>query len=257
MKVTVLVENTACTDQVMAQHGLSLYLESENHRILFDMGQSDAFIHNAQALEIDLSKVDIAVLSHGHYDHGGGLEAFLQVNQKAPVYIHETAFGLYYNGTEKYIGLNPSLLGNPRLVPTKGSLQVTSNLILRDCNELEWQFDGWGLNKREGEVFRPDDFTHEQYLEVREGEKRILISGCSHKGILNIAEHFQPDILIGGFHLNKQEDILALQKTARRLLTGSTRYFTGHCTGDKQFGILKGVMADRLERISTGMVFEV
>lgn len=257
MKVTVLVENTACTDQVIAQHGLSLYLETENHRILFDMGQSDAFIHNAQALKIDLSKVDIAVLSHGHYDHGGGLEAFLQVNQKAPVYIHESAFGLYYNGTEKYIGLNPSLLGNPRLVPTKGSLQVTSNLILRDCNELEWQFDSWGLNKREGEVFRPDDFTHEQYLEVKEGEKRILISGCSHKGILNIAEHFQPDILIGGFHLNKQEDILALQETAKRLLDGSTRYFTGHCTGDKQFDLMKEVMADRLERISTGMIFEV
>lgn len=257
MKVTVLVENTACTDQVIAQHGLSLYLETENHRILFDMGQSDAFIHNAQALEIDLSKVDIAVLSHGHYDHGGGLEAFLQVNQKAPVYIHETAFGLYYNGTEKYIGLNPSLLGNPRLVPTKGSLQVTSNLILRDCNELEWQFDSWGLKKREGEVFHPDDFTHEQYLEVKEGEKRILISGCSHKGILNIAEHFQPDILIGGFHLNKQEDILALQETAKRLLDGSTRYFTGHCTGDKQFDLMKEVMADRLERISTGMIFEV
>lgn len=257
MKVTVLVENTACTDQVIAQHGLSLYLETENHRILFDMGQSDAFIHNAQALEIDLSKVDIAVLSHGHYDHGGGLEAFLQVNQKAPVYIHETAFGPYYNGTEKYIGLNPSLLGNPRLVPTKGSLQVTSNLILRDCNELEWQFDSWGLNKREGEVFRPDDFAHEQYLEVKEGEKRILISGCSHKGILNIAEHFQPDILIGGFHLNKQEDILALQETAKRLLDGSTRYFTGHCTGDKQFDLMKEVMAERLERISTGMIFEV
>ena len=257
MKVTVLAENTACAENVIAQHGLSLYLEIEELRILFDMGQSDAFVHNAQVLGVDLSKVDIAVLSHGHYDHGGGLEAFLQINQKAPVYIHETAFGSYYNGTEKYIGLNPSLLGNPRLVPTKGSLQLTPNLILKDCNDLGWQFDSWGLNKREGAVFHPDDFTHEQYLEVKEGEKRILISGCSHKGILNIAECFQPDVLIGGFHLSKQEDTLALQETAKRLLDGSTSYFTGHCTGDKQFDFMKEVMADRLERISTGMIFEV
>ena len=105
------------------------------------MGQSDACIQNAQILGVDLSKVDIAVLSHGHYDHGGGLEAFLQINQKAPVYIHETAFGAYYNGTEKYIGLNLSLLGNPRLISTKGSLQLTPNLFLRDCNDLGWQFD--------------------------------------------------------------------------------------------------------------------
>ena len=257
MKVTVLVENTACTDQVMAQHGLSLYLETENHRILFDMGQSDAFIHNAQALEIDLSKVDIAVLSHGHYDHGGGLEAFLQVNQKAPVYIHETAFGPYYNGTEKYIGLNPSLLDNPRLIATKGSLQLTPNLILRDCNDLGWQFDSWGLNKREGEVFHPDDFTHEQYLEVKEGEKRILISGCSHKGILNIAEHFQPDILIGGFHLSKETAADRIRRTAEKLHFGKTIYYTGHCTGDHQYIIMREVMGARLRKLSTGLAFEI
>lgn len=257
MKVTVLAENTTCAENVIVQHGLSLYLETGDLRILFDMGQSDAFIQNAQILGVDLSKVDIAVLSHGHYDHGGGLEAFLQINQKAPVYIHETAFGAYYNGTEKYIGLNLSLLGNPRLISTKGSLQLTPNLYLRDCNDLGWQFDSWGLTKREGEVFSPDDFGHEQYLEIREGQKRILVSGCSHKGILNIADHFQPDVLIGGFHLNKQEDQLELQKIAEQLLAGNTCYFTGHCTGQNQFATMKAVMKKRLESLSTGMIFEV
>ena len=257
MKVTVLVENTACAENVIAQHGLSLYMETDGLRILFDMGQSDVFIQNAQVLGVDLSKVDIAVLSHGHYDHGGGLEAFLQINQQAPVYFHEAAFGAYYNGTKKYIGLNPSLFENPRLISIKGSLQLTQNLCLSDCNDMGWKFDSWGLTKREGEVFSPDDFGHEQYLEIREEQKRILVSGCSHKGILNITDHFQPDVLIGGFHLNKQDDPTVLKSIAQRLLGGNTRYFTGHCTGDKQFAIMKAIMEDRLERIYTGMVLEV
>ena len=105
MKLTVLAENTTCRNDLTAQHGLSLYLETADRKILFDMGQSDAFARNAEALGIDLSKVDFAVISHGHYDHGGGLETFLKINSNAQVYIHRLAFGEHYNGKEKYIGL--------------------------------------------------------------------------------------------------------------------------------------------------------
>lgn len=257
MKVTVLAENTACRENVTAQHGLSLYLETEGKTILFDMGQDDTFLRNAESLGIDLSKVDMAVISHGHYDHGGGLEAFLQVNEKAPVYIHGLAFGDHFNGTEKYIGLNQKLREHPRLIFTKGSRRLSENLQLTDCNDLGWHSQLWGLHRREGDVLLPDPFEHEQYLEVAEGEKRILISGCSHKGIINIAWHFRPDVLIGGFHLSKLEDPDALKSIADRLLYGNTVYYTGHCTGEKQFAQLKGIMGQRLQPLSTGITFEV
>ncbi|MCI8845747.1 MAG: MBL fold metallo-hydrolase [Lachnospiraceae bacterium] len=72
MKITALLENKTNREDMLTEHGLSLYIETEKHKILFDMGQSDLFAKNAAALGINLSSVDIAVLSHGHYDHGGG-----------------------------------------------------------------------------------------------------------------------------------------------------------------------------------------
>ena len=257
MKVTVLAENTACCENICAQHGLSLYLETENKRILFDMGQDATFLQNACRLGIDLSKVDLAILSHGHYDHGGGLEAFLRCNATAPIYLHEKAFGDYYNGTEKYIGLNQELEQHPRLVYTKGKQQLLAGLCLMDCNNQNWCSNAWGLNSREAEGFTPDRFLHEQYLEITEGEKRILLSGCSHKGILNIAGYFRPDVLIGGFHLNKLDDLQELEHIAQELLLGNTVYYTGHCTGEKQYSELKKMMGSRLQRLSTGFSFEV
>jgi 7,8-dihydropterin-6-yl-methyl-4-(beta-D-ribofuranosyl)aminobenzene 5'-phosphate synthase len=83
MKISVLCENTTKKENILSEHGLSLFIETEKHKILFDMGQSDAFLKNAKTLGIDLSTVDIAILSHGHYDHGGGLRAFLEYNEKA------------------------------------------------------------------------------------------------------------------------------------------------------------------------------
>ena len=257
MKIVTLLENSACCTDVVPQHGLSLYIETGERKILFDMGQDDTFARNAQTLGVDLSQVDLAVLSHGHYDHGGGLAEFLRINQKAPVYIHGTAFGRYYNGTEKYIGLDTSLRENPRLIFTKGDIRLSPKLRLSDCNELGWQSCSFGLNRKEADSLKPDDFLHEQYLHITEGERQVLISGCSHKGILNIARHFRPDVLIGGFHLNKVEDISVLQCISRELLALGTTYYTGHCTGSRQFDRMKETMGDHLRSISTGAVITI
>ena len=92
MKLTVLTENTSRYG-LPAEHGLSLYIEANGRKMLFDMGQTGLFAENAQALGIDLSLVEFAVISHGHYDHGGGLKRFLEMNSKAPVYISSRAVG--------------------------------------------------------------------------------------------------------------------------------------------------------------------
>lgn len=260
MKLWVLAENTACREGLISEHGLSLYIETGEHKILFDMGQTDAFARNAECMGIDLAQADLAVLSHGHYDHGGGLAAFLEINSHAPVYMSPHAFQPHFNGQDQYIGLNTALSGSSRIRFAGQEETIGDGLTLYSGEALPCPhpFGNFGLTMEEAGKRKGDDFRHEQYLLLREGDKRILISGCSHKGILNIAERFRPDVLIGGFHFMKMDpESEALSAAANRLMTYDTRYFTGHCTGDQQFDALKKIMGDRLEAISTGMYFEV
>ena len=98
MKLITLLENTAAEPGLKEAHGLSLYLETPRHKLLFDMGPNGDFLENAGTLGVDLGAVDLAILSHGHYDHGGGLKKFLEVNDHAPVYLSNLAFGRYCNG---------------------------------------------------------------------------------------------------------------------------------------------------------------
>ncbi len=253
MKIVCISENTSADERLRAEHGLSLYIETKNHKILFDMGQTDAFCENAEKLGIKLEDVDIAVLSHGHYDHGGGLSRFLQINKKAPVYISRYAFGDYYNGQEKYIGLDISLKDSERLVFTDGEKHLGDGMYLYSHNDKKRPnyMGSFGLNKRcEGE-FVPDDFMHEQYLLIEEDEKRVLFSGCSHKGVVDIVSWFSPDIFIGGFHFSKIEDTKTLDTALEKLLCGNTVYYTCHCTGIGQFEYMNN-KSRRINYISCG-----
>lgn len=263
MKVTTLIENTTCRDDLTCEHGLSLYIETENHRILFDAGQTGAFAVNAEKLGIDLRQVNFAVLSHGHYDHGGGLSRFLEINRTASVYLNRDAFLPHWNGTTKYIGLDPSLLDCGRLIFTEDRLEIAQGIHLYTCNSKTRPFpaDSFGLNASENGRILPDDFRHEQYLLIEENGKRICISGCSHKGILNIVHWFQPDILIGGFHFKKLDPMgdgaKVLTDAAHRLMAYPTLYYTGHCTGTAQFHYMKQIMGQRLQGISVGTVLTI
>lgn len=253
MKIVSLVENTTSNEKLTCEHGLSLYIETDNYKILFDMGQSDLFAENAGKLGIDLTQVDMAILSHGHYDHGGGLKKFLEINKKAPVYISKYAFSEYYNGTEKYIGLDTSLKNSDRIIFTDGEVKLAESLVLYHCNDREKGYDlgSFGLNKKVEDVFVPDDFLHEQYLCIWENGNQVLISGCSHKGILNIVEWFQPDVLVGGFHFSKLALDETLESYAKVLDGYDTEYYTCHCTGVEQYQFMKRYMK-RLNYLETG-----
>ena len=255
MKIVTLMENTACREDVCFEHGLSLYLETENYSILFDAGQSAAFADNAQTLGVDLKQVDFAVLSHGHYDHSGGLGKFLEINEAAPVYVSRWAFEPHWESDGRYVGVDPSLEVNPRIryVAEKTELAEGITLLRMDTAPM----DTAGLLVEENGVRVPDDFRHEQYLLIEEQGKRILISGCSHKGILNIMDAFRPDILIGGFHFMKITEEEKLAEAAKKLLSFDTVYYTGHCTGQKQYDYLKTVMGDKLHYVSAGTVLQL
>ena len=258
MEVYTLLDNVSSDPRLIAEHGLSLYIETKGLRILFDCGQSDAFAKNAEAMGIDLSLVDLMVLSHGHYDHGGGLRRFLELNEKAPIYLSPRAFEPHYRGTETYIGLDQTLRDCPRFRPVDQILRLHHRLTIYPAALMPTPFPApsYGLNLLEDGQFRPDDFLHEQYLLIEEDGKDILFSGCSHRGILNLADCFQPDVLIGGFHFKKldpqSEGRKTLEEAAQILSSYPIRYGTGHCTGAAQYEFLHSLMGDQVKYLSVG-----
>ena len=258
MKIVALIENTTAREDLQTEHGLSLYIEAGKRRVLFDMGQSGLFAENAEKLGVDLSKVDTALISHGHYDHGGGLEAFLRRNDSAPVYLSKFAFDGHFNAAGKDIGLKPERKGNARLKLVEGVTALGDGLTLYDAATIRIRnpVADSGMTYVADGAAAPEDFRHEQYLLIEEAGKRILISGCSHKGILDIAETFRPDVLVGGFHFFKLPTDKALTGYGKILDSFKIRYYTCHCTGIEQYDHLKQHMK-QLSYLACGQVLEL
>lgn len=273
MVITTLIENTSRDGCLKKELGLSFYVETANHKILFDTGASGAIVENAAVLGVDLSAVDVVVLSHGHYDHGGGLEAFFKVNGKAVVYVQESAFGDYYSrrGEDSvYIGLDKTLANHSQIIFVDGNLLLDEELFLFSGvvgRKLVSEANGNLLYRRNGEYVL-DAFAHEQYLVVKEKGKDVLFSGCAHCGIVNILDRYAelaggvPDCVFGGFHLSNprmegQVDDVLLEALALRLLSGTTAYYTCHCTGLKSFEILRLLMGARIRYVGVGDRIEV
>ena len=271
MKIVTLLENTACGEGLHAAHGLSNYIETEHHKILFDMGPDYRFALNAEKLGVDLRQVDLAVLSHGHYDHGGGLAAFLGINDHAPVLLRPEAFGAYYSlsgDRPHYIGLAPKLREyEERLVPTEDLCRIDEELTLfsgvRD--EMNALAASAKLKEQVDGMWQPDRFLHEQDLLVESGGKAVLFAGCAHMGIVNILNAARkqlgrlPDAVFGGFHffqLDPEDPASAelVDSVGQQLLEGSTVYYTGHCTGEYAYDRLKTILGDRLQPMHGGSV---
>jgi len=183
----------------------------------------------------------------------------MEINPHAPVYMHRLAAEPHFNGTAKYIGIDEKLIGHPRIIYTDDALDLGCGMTLSTGNALSHgcPASARGMTVRRGENFVQDDFAHEHYLTIDEGGRRIVVSGCSHKGILDIVRWLEPDVLIGGFHfmkLNPQgSDAAFLENAARQLLARDCVYYTGHCTGEAAFAFLKARMGDRLHAIPAGM----
>ena len=269
MIIKVLLENRTSSPELGCEHGLSLYIETQKHKILFDMGASTIFLENAKKMGVDLSIVDIAILSHGHSDHGGGLPVFLDFNKRAEIYIHEKAGVEHYalRGNDKIaeIGIAPQVMDSPKVICTKGDWYVDDGILLfstADKKQLCSTANNVLLTKKDDEYVK-DPFEHEQNLLLTEDGKRILVTGCAHRGIVNIMERAMEladgplDIVIGGFHLSnpgtgqcEADELIAA--VAGYMNSYETKYYTFHCTGMKAYKKLQLAMGEKISYLETG-----
>ena len=282
MRVTTLIENrpSKTDSHLVSEWGLSLHIAFNGYDILFDTGTSGAFAKNAEHLSVNIASVDTAVLSHHHFDHGGGLRQFFELNPCAKVHIGETpngdCYGKKFGLVNKYVGLDRALVAD---YPDRFETVTETTEILPDVfvlPHISGNHPKPAGNKRiflkRDAAFTHDDFAHEMVMTIKEDGKLVVFTGCSHNGILNmvdtVAKEFK-DIpikaVVGGFHLvavppfnfmaGSRHEVENLAHTV--LNYPIELIYTGHCTGAKAFRVLKSVMGERIIDIQTGDCFEV
>lgn len=280
MKITCLIENLTDNPDMAGEHGISYFIERNGFNVLFDTGASGVFVENARKMNVDLENLDAAVLSHGHYDHGGGLESFFEANTKSQLYLRENADGDYYLKYliffKKYIGLDKELLkkNSDRIKFLDKNTEIIPGIHLIIDIKIRYPIPGGNkyLFQKKNNKLLKDDFSHELMMVIEEEDGIVLISGCSHHGILNMVETAQ-DIfpnkkikaVFGGFHLiespllnNMVDSKAQVKKIGQKLLEYPVdKVYTGHCTGEKAYSILKEIMEDKLEYFATSNVVNI
>ncbi len=264
MKITVLVENLSKCE-LKSIHGLALYIETKEHKILFDLGPDNTLFENAKMRNIDLSQVDIVVISHGHGDHGGALSKFLEINKTAKIYVQRKAFESHYGKFFLFktdIGINKKMKDHEQVILLDGDYKIDDELTLFTVKEIDKCFSP--ANAVLYDESGKDNFSHEQNLVIKEKEA-TLIMGCGHCGVVNIlkkAEDFKPKVCVGGYHLmnpttKKSVPTSLLDEIAKELKSYTEiQFYTCHCTGQEAYKYLSKKM-DNLHYISCGESIEV
>ena len=262
MRITTLVENTVNKPDLIAEHGLSFLLETDDETILFDTGQGYTIRHNAEKMGVDLSKVQKIILSHGHYDHTGGLEKVVDLTGNVDIYSHPNIFDKKYAKEDdgaRYIGTpftKESLESKgARFHLNRESIQVTINI--RTTGEVERKTDfEIGSDRlcvmQEGKLVK-DDLMDDLSLIINGQERISVILGCCHVGIINTLYHIQKmtdnspiDMLVGGIHLIGVADE-KIDKTIELLKEFNIKKLAlCHCTGMKAMPKLSQTFGNKL-----------
>ncbi|PZX20015.1 7,8-dihydropterin-6-yl-methyl-4-(beta-D-ribofuranosyl)aminobenzene 5'-phosphate synthase [Breznakibacter xylanolyticus] len=257
MRIVTLIENLVYKQGLGAEHGLSFYMETHGRKILFDTGQTGQFMKNAQTLGIDITDIDTVIISHGHYDHTGGLYPFLLANSRAKVYIKEEAFLRKYNGPKRFIGVpfDQAMLEH-RIEYVKEITQVAPQLFIMPGIAIrhpqDTNFGNFKISYPGG--FANDEFDDELYLCHTDGQAMSIITSCSHRGISNIIDgavaHFKlpVDLILGGFHIKEcgPEQFEVIMTCLER--HHPRRIGACHCTGVEKF-------ADMKQRLGKGVFY--
>lgn len=273
MKIINLIENTEGKPGCINEHGLSFYIETDKHKVLLDLGQTDSAIQNANILGVDLKAVDTVVLSHGHYDHSGGIMPFSEINDHATIYMQQSAGGEYYADDGKrliddryrYIGINKDILKLPQVKLINGDFVLDDELEVFTIKNRTHMlpFTNKRLLIKTENGFVPDEFKHEHFLVVKENGLTVLMSGCAHNGILSILDAYKekyrtlPDVVISGFHLMlkreyRENELQEVRSIAEELSNYQSQFYTCHCTGVPAYEEMKKIMGDKLKYVHAG-----
>ena len=269
IRVLSLVENTAPKAELLGEHGLAMWIEIGDRRVLFDTGQGLALLHNARALNVPLERADAIVLSHGHYDHTGGLAAALDRAPAARLYAHPEAFIPRFacapDGVARDIGIreadrNAAQGGTLEIVETMRPTEVASGLFATGPVPRETEYEQTG-----GPFFldrdcrRPDPLNDDQALFFDTAEGTVVLLGCAHAGVVNTLTHVRRltggkpiRAVIGGMHLgNASED--RLDKTVAAFDKMNIHCLRpAHCTGAKAVARMRQAFPDRCDTWSVG-----
>lgn len=283
LRATILIDNHGDESRLTCEWGLSILIEYGGRKILLDTGSTGAFVHNADALGIDLSKVDDVILSHPHYDHADGLEAFFSRNDHAPVWLQDSCreLGEYCYSFRKekdedgkeneklcYIGIKKGVLGkySEHFRYVSGRAEIFPDVWLiphapHDYSKISKRSRLY--IKRDGQLI-PDQFRHEQNLVFVTDEGLIIFNSCSHTGVKNILEEvraafpgYSVRAMIGGLHLFRLHDEETMQIADYLKTADVGQILTGHCTGGHACRLLQRELGEKVRMFETGEVIEL
>ena len=248
LRITTLSENTAGLGSFLGEWGLSILVETEEMNVLLDTGQSISAVHNADILGIDLGQVDKIVLSHGHFDHTGGLRQVLgRMRKEVEIIAHPDMWQAKYSrrgDVGGYIGIPfareelEGLGANFKLTPEP--VRLTDNIMTTGEIPMVTEFEeiDAGLVVKEGTGFKPDKVLDDRALIINTGAGLVVVLGCAHRGIINTLYYARQltgvkpiHMVLGGCHLiSATEERIWLTIAALKEL-GVERLGVSHCTG--------------------------
>jgi len=263
IRITVLVENTVYQGGLRGEHGLSVWVETNGKRILFDTGQTDLLLDNAKALGIDIAHADAIVLSHGHYDHVGGLDRVLDLAPQARVYLHPMALEPKFSnskGSVREIGVASAMRDRlrDRIRSDKGMYTPATTPLLPGATvtgqipRVSRFEDTGGQFFLDAKCEKPDGLLDDQALFLDCAEGLVVVLGCAHAGVVNTLKHIRqidPDKkihgVLGGMHLVNASDTRVQQTIDALRRLEIDRVGPAHCTGPQAARQLWNALGDR------------